>query len=104
MSQKRRVMRSGGVDPRRLADVVNELLRGRVNSTGEVTLASGAVQTSVNHNGVSANSVVILMPKTASAAASLGNVYIVPLNDGFDIHHDTSLDVDRSFGYVVLGA
>ena len=84
---------------------INELMEGRTNAWGEVTLSSGATQTVLSDVRLSPTSAVFLSPMTANAAAELasGNLYI----DGYEkgqctIHHTNSAATDRTFRFVIL--
>lgn len=87
---------------RELAVAVNNLLRGWINSTGSVSLStSPATSTVVTDVNASANSVILLMPKDAAAAAE--DWYITARGKStFTINHISSASV-RDFDYVVLG-
>ena len=57
-----------GADPRVVAEVVNNLLRGKSNNTGRITLATGnATTTTLNDPNISPDSVIILIPSSAAA-------------------------------------
>ena len=58
-----------GGEPREVAEVVNNLVEGKSNNTGDITLAaSGATTTTIYDERIGYNSVILLMPITASAA------------------------------------
>lgn len=58
-----------GGDPRQVAEVVNNLVEGKSNNTGEITLnASGATSTVINDERIGFNSVILLDPITENAA------------------------------------
>jgi hypothetical protein len=62
--------------------------------------------TTVTAVNCGAGSVVLLVPKTANAAAELGNgtAYISAVANGsFTITHANNAQVDRTFGFVCLG-
>jgi hypothetical protein len=57
-----------GADPRVVSEVVNNILRGKTNNTGEVTLATGnATTTTLYDPNISPDSIIILVP-TSSAS------------------------------------
>ena len=63
-----------GGSPREISEVVNNLVEGKSNNTGEITLAtSGATTTTINDERIGYNSVVLLMATTASAANSIND-------------------------------
>ena len=58
-----------GGTPREVSEVVNNLVEGKSNNTGEITLnAGGATTTTMYDERIGYNSVVLLMPTTATAA------------------------------------
>ena len=64
-----RKLNYAGAEPREVAEVVNNLVEGKSNNTGEITLAgSGATTTTIYDERIGYNSVVLLMPITATAA------------------------------------
>lgn len=57
-----------GGDPRQVAEVVNNLVEGKSNNTGTVTLDTGwATTTTLFDERIGNNSVILLMPDSASA-------------------------------------
>jgi hypothetical protein len=58
-----------GGQPREVSEVVNNLVEGKSNNTGEITLnAGGATTTTIYDERIGYNSVVLLMPITVTAA------------------------------------
>ena len=85
--------------------VANLLMNGKMNNTGEFTLAASVTSTVVQNNLVNANSVVFPIPTTASAALdwSSGSMYIVTSDKEFTVFHDSDPATTRAFKYVVFG-
>lgn len=95
-------------DARRIADVVRQLVEGRNNAVGVVTLATGAVSTVVPAPTCGATSCVFMFPRTANAAAEVGNgtLYVTTANISarqFIVTHANNALADRTFSWVVLG-
>lgn len=89
---------------RLLADGVNRALSGRLNITGEVTLAAGATATTITDPRISAVSLILLDPRSASAAAALPSVYVGSQSNGTAVlRHDSAPATDRTFRYAVIG-
>jgi hypothetical protein len=87
-------------------DVVNGIMRGKINSTGSLTLAANAETTVFHQPLIGGSSVILLQPATANAAAELagGRLYFdVPGNGSVVIHHQNSAASDRTFGYAIFG-
>lgn len=92
----------------RVVAAVRALAAGRTNATGVVTLAAGVTTTTVQAPNCATDSQVFLFPRTANAAAEVGNgtIYILATNvtaAQFVITHANAISVDRTFSYVCLG-
>lgn len=89
---------------RKVIFAVNQLIRGRSNATGTVTLTAGATSTVVSNTNFNASAVPMLFPRTANAAAALATTYATISTAGtLTIVHANAATVDRTFSYVVLG-
>ena len=89
---------------RQLALVVNNLLAGKMNNTGTLTLTANVATTTLTYSRIGANSVILLMPMTANAAAALANVYFTAfLKGSCTVNHANNAQVDRSYRFVVIG-
>lgn len=87
-----------------IATTVNELLKGRANNVGEVTLTASVTSTDVVDTRIRSQMKVFLSPRTANAAAALTNVYISSVDDGgFTLTHSSTASTDRTFDYVFHG-
>ena len=59
-----------GGDARSVAEIVNNLVEGKSNNTGEVTLATGnATTTTINDERIGYNSIILLTPISAAAGS-----------------------------------
>lgn len=87
-----------------LATAVNELLKGRANNTGEVTLRENQTTTTVEDNLFNSDMVPLLIPITATAAAALATTYLSARANGqFTLTHANTGSTDRTFRYVRWG-
>jgi len=60
-----------GGTPREVSEIVNNLVEGKSNNTGEITLvASGATSTTINDERIGYNSYIALSPTTQTAAST----------------------------------
>lgn len=85
-------------------DAVRQLVRGRSNAWGEVTLTAGVTTTTVTAaQVVGVNSSVHLMPMTANAAAALGTTWVTTANGSFVLTHTNNAQTDRKFRWGVIG-
>lgn len=88
--------------------VMRQLIEGRSNAVGTVTLAHDGVATTttVTAENCGPNSVVFLSPQTAHAAAALAGTYVkaTDVSGGeFIVTHATTTNADVTFGWVCLG-
>lgn len=96
----------------RIVQAVIQLLNGRSNSVGVVTLRAGQTTTVVDKSvsvgavNVSTSTQIFLTPKTANAAAVVGTTYIQAADIGlgtFTITHANSANTDQTFGFEARG-
>lgn len=63
-----RTLPNFGSDPRNVAEIVRQILNGKTNNTGTVTLATGnATSTTLNDERISADTKIILVPYSSNA-------------------------------------
>jgi hypothetical protein len=63
-----RTLPNFGSDPRNVAEIVRQILNGKTNNTGTITLATGnATSTTLNDERISADTKIILIPYSAAA-------------------------------------
>lgn len=104
--QNFRKLPSNGGTPRDVAFTVNQLVDGKMNATGEFTLAEGVTSTTITDYRVGENSVILMMPLTGNASAEYvhGNFYISDRSKfSFTIQHQSKNQSDLHFMYVVIG-
>lgn len=92
-------------DPRNIGKAVNQLIRGRGNNFGSVSLASGADSTTVSNPVIWSGCKVFLFPTNANAAAELaaGGCYVSSKADGsFVIAHANNSNT-RTFDWMIGG-
>lgn len=89
---------------RTLVRVINNIMRGKTNNRGEVTLTAGATTTVVSDINAGGESIVLLMPLTSNAAAALATTYITSQGKKtFTITHANNAQTDRNFRYTITG-
>lgn len=89
---------------RRTIDAINAAIRGKTNNRGEFTLDDGVGTTTLSDEKIGADSVIVLMPMSANAAAALPFLYFdTPTRGSVDVNHDVSVMTDRTFRYAVIG-
>ena len=93
-------------NPRQISQVVNNILDGKLNSTGSVTCTARAATTAVVDFRAGKDSIILLMPTTANAAAEVGagTVYVsTRAKQSFTVSHANNTQADRTFGYIIIG-
>lgn len=87
-------------DIRRIVQAAREAIEGRHHAFGEVILTPSAALTVVTHPNCGLDSVVLLSPRTANAAAAIPTTWISAVDRGsFTISHANNAQVDRTFDY-----
>ena len=96
-----------GARERDIIDRIRDLIRGRSNATGQVTLTADATTTTLVGENVNENAQIFLTPRTANAAAALATTHAsitrVSGVNTVTITHANNAQTDRTFGYVILG-
>ena len=83
---------------------VNKVLQGKTNNFGSVTLTANAASTTLTDIRIGINSVILLQPTTANAAAALATTYFGTPGDGtVVINHANNAQADRSFILAIVG-
>ena len=84
---------------------INEMLKGRANNVGEITLTASSTTTTIDDIRIKQTMTAVLIPRTATAAAAMTNVYISAVADGsITLTHANAATVDRTFDYVLHGS
>lgn len=88
----------------RVVAVVRQLVEGRSNAVGIVTLTANAGSTVVTAVNCGPNSAVFLFPTTANAAAIVAATYVSAVAAGtFTVTHTNSASTGKTFFWVALG-
>ena len=93
-------------NPRDVSFVVNNIMNGKINSTGTLTCTASAATTAVTDQRAGKTSVILLMPLTANAATEQGNgtIFVSTRADkSFTVTHANNSQSDRNFAYVIIG-
>ena len=87
-----------------LAHAISRLKAGKSEAHGTVTLTANAASTTLADERIGGNSVVLLEPRTANAAAAVGTTYIgTKVAGSATITHANNAQTDKTFGYTVTG-
>ena len=85
-----------------IVSTTNELVDGRSNNVGSVTLTPGATSTAVNFPTAAVSSMIALSARTLSASTTPWYI-ITKLNGSFVIGHDSQPATDRTFDFSAVG-
>lgn len=99
-------IQQGERDLQRIVDAVRQLVEGRQNSVGDVTLRAGQTTTVVAFPNCSNGCRVFLFPQTANAAAAVPTTYVQRgdiLQRSFTITHANAGTGDRTFSFICIG-
>ena len=95
-------------DTREIAEITNQVLNGKTNNTGEVTLphgsGGGSATYTVNDERAGFNSVILFMPLSNTSAGKLTSIYVSSRSKGsFVITYNNSGSTDIELAYVIIG-
>jgi len=91
---------------KKISDAVNNILRGKTNNTGTITLTDNVATTTLTDIRIGINSVILLQPTTANASAEIGagTIYFnTPDGGSIVINHANNAQTDRTFKYAIVG-
>jgi hypothetical protein len=93
-----------GGDPRQVAEIVNNLVEGKMNCTGSITLNSTGTTTTLYNERIGYDSVIILMPRNANSAGETDHTYVSSKAIGSCvITHRNHGHSDCNWDYVIIG-
>lgn len=100
-----RKLNPAGGTPREISEVVNNLVEGKSNNTGTVTLAvAGAITTTLTDERIGYDSIILFMPTTANAASAFGGLYVsAKIKGSATLTHAANVLTDKTYGYLVVG-
>jgi hypothetical protein len=95
---------------RRIAQAINNILQGKMNSVTTVTLAANVATTTLTDARISSKSFIGFQPTTANAAAALGTLYTSSQMGGTGtvtgsvvLNHANNAQTDRTFNVLIIG-
>lgn len=90
---------------REVVQYIQQLIDGRNNAGGSVTLTANAASTTISKTTINENAGFFAFPATANAAAELGagTMHAAVTAGLVTITHANSAQTDRTFHYVILG-
>lgn len=96
-------LQPGEKNPQRIVDAIIQLVQGRQNSVGDVTLTPGATSTFVSFPNCSKDCRVFLQEQTAAAVAAQATVAPADIAQrGFVIRHNAAA-AGANFSFLCIG-
>ena len=92
-----------GVTERDRDIAIRQLIEGRGNYVGTVTLTPSATTTTIAKSTINENAGYWLEPKTANAAAARSTTYGVITKGLLTLTHANNAQTDRTFYYAIVG-
>ena len=90
-----------GGTPREISNVVNNILNGKINSTGNITLTNSSATTTLYDARIGDDSVILFMPTTSDASTE--NIHVTGRQKGQATLNHANATTTRSFEYVIFG-
>lgn len=98
-----RKLNQAGATPREVSEIVNNLVEGKSNNTGDFSTTASTTTTTIYNERIGYNSVILFTPMDDKAASEMAKLYVQTLNKGSAvIHHDSNAHV-CTFKYIIVG-
>lgn len=89
---------------RQMAEAINSQLAGKLNAVNQMTLATGATQTTLIDSRIGANTFIGFQPLSANAAAAMSSIWVSnQINGQATVHHASAATADRTFNLLFIG-
>ena len=92
-----------GGTPREVSEIVNNLVEGKSNNTGDFTTTQSTTTSTIYDERIGYNSVILFTPMNDKAASEMSNLYVQTLNKGSAVIHHGSHNFDCIFKYIIVG-
>lgn len=93
-------------DLTKINQAIDQIDQGRLNCSGEFTLAASATTTTVFAPTVGDETMIVFSPTTANAAGALATTFILAANivsGSFIVSHASAGTTDRTFNWIGIG-
>ena len=92
-----------GATPREISEVVNSIMNGKTNNTGDFVTTQSSTTSTIYDERIGYDSVILFTPMNDKAANEMSHLYIETLNKGSAVIHHGSHNFDCNFRYIVVG-
>lgn len=103
VNQQYRKLIPSGATPREISEVVNNLIEGKSNNTGDFATTQSATTTILYNERIGTSSVILFTPMNDKAAFEMASLYVQSLNKGYAVIAHGSHNFDCIFKYIVVG-
>ena len=89
---------------RLVSTTLNNVMDGKLNSTGTITLTASSTSTTLTDARIGGDSVIVFMPITANGKTAENNLFVSARQSGqATLTHASSSNNDQNFAYIVVG-
>lgn len=103
VNQQYRKLIPSGATPREISEVVNNLIDGKSNNTGDFTTTQSSTTTTLYNERIGTSSVILFTPMNDKAASEMASLYVQSLNKGYAVIAHGSHNFDCIFKYIIVG-
>tara|TARA_Y100001951_G_scaffold90141_1_gene83081 strand:+ start:165 stop:491 length:327 start_codon:yes stop_codon:yes gene_type:complete len=89
---------------RLVSTTLNNVMDGKLNSTGEITLRASQTTTTLEDARIGGDSVIVFMPITANGKTAENDLFVSARQSGqATLTHASSGNTDQNFAYIIVG-
>jgi hypothetical protein len=92
-----------GADQRGVAEVVNNIMNGKTNNTGEITLTQSSTTTTMTDRRIGPTTVILFSPINEKAASEIAGLYVSARGQGTATLTHGSHNFDMKYAYALIG-
>jgi hypothetical protein len=92
-----------GGDQRAVAEVVRNIMDGKTNNTGLITLTQSQTTTTLTDRRIGPTTVILFSPLNDKGAAELGTLYVSARGQGTATLTHGSHNFDMKYAYALIG-
>ena len=89
---------------RLVSNTLNNVMDGKINSTGDITLRASQTTTTLTDARIGGDSVIVFMPITANGKTAENDLFVSARTSGSaTLTHASSSNTDQNFAYIIVG-
>jgi len=98
-----RKLNPSGAEPREISTVVNGLIEGKSNNTGDFVTTTHTTSSTLYDERIGFQSVILFMPINHDSAAELVDIYFDTFAKGSCVVHYGNHAAVRTYRYIIVG-